>query len=67
MRKTRERLHDMNDFIIFVQIDKIEWKQHTYGMNSSGWNNPKTFIQPKRQLSDQPFETRQCGVCGSNP
>lgn len=62
-----EMLNNVNDLMVFVEVDKIKGKEHAQGVNSLRRHYPEPLIELELQLSDESFEARKNGVGRSHP
>jgi hypothetical protein len=59
-------LDQMNDAMVPVQVDQIQRKQYTQGMNSARRHHPDSFIGFEAQLPNQPSQARKRGIRGGD-
>ncbi len=52
----RKVFDNMNHFVVFIEIDEIQRKQHAQGMNSLRRHYPEPFIELEPQFSNQASE-----------
>lgn len=62
-----EMLDDMNDLVVLIEVDEIEGKEHTQGVNSLRRHYPEPLIELELQLSDESFEACEDGIGRSHP
>jgi hypothetical protein len=57
-------LFDVDDFFVFAEEDKIDGKEHTYGMDAAGRHNPETTaeLRPAASLSKQTDQSTKIAV-----
>jgi hypothetical protein len=52
--------------MVLIEIDQVQGKEQSQGMDSSGGDNPDAFVGPEPQPSDESFETREDCVSRSD-
>lgn len=61
-----EVLDDVDYFVVIVQIDQVERKEHSKGMHALGGNDPESFIKLELEFADEALQTQKSRIRRGN-